>query len=52
MARERGTSLLHTYEEAASLFGPKVPDVVKKTIPHLEQVEKDVFRKLIQGDNY
>ena len=49
MARERGTSLLHSYEEAASFFGPRVPDVVRKMVPNLSKINKGLLRKLVQG---
>eukprot|EP00794_Sanderia_malayensis_P003362 gene3362-3851_t len=48
MARDRGASLLHMQVEAASFFGQKVPDVVKKMVPALKNLEKEVVRKLMQ----
>ena len=49
MARERGTSLLHSQEEA-SFFGPKVPNVIKIAAPYLEKVDRSILRKFIQGN--
>ena len=49
MARDRGASLLNLQEEASSVFGLKVPDVVKKMVPFLSKVDKILLRKLIQG---
>ncbi|XP_065053535.1 COMM domain-containing protein 5-like [Rhopilema esculentum] len=48
MARERGTSLLQTFEESASFFGPKVPETVRKTVRYFSKLEKSTMRKLIQ----
>lgn len=48
MARERASSGLPTMDD--SLFvGPRVPDEIKRMIPHLTSIDKALFRKILQG---
>ena len=48
MARERASSGLPMMDD--SLFvGPRVPDEIKRMIPHLTSIDKALFRKILQG---
>ena len=48
MARERASSGLPMMDD--SLFvGPRIPDEIKRMIPHLTSIDKALFRKILQG---
>ncbi|CAH3035826.1 unnamed protein product [Porites lobata] len=47
MARERASSGLPMMDD--SLFvGPRIPDEIKRMIPHLTSIDKALFRKILQ----
>ncbi|EDO40800.1 predicted protein [Nematostella vectensis] len=47
--RERSTSaVVDTFVENSLFFGPRVPEEVKRMIPHLKHMEKLQFRKVLQ----
>ena len=49
MARERASSGLPMMDD--SLFvGPRIPDEIKRMIPHLTAIDKFLFRKILQGN--
>ena len=49
MARERASSGLPMMDD--SLFvGPRIPDEIKRMIPHLTGIDKFLFRKILQGN--
>ena len=49
MARERASSALTPLTETTLFVGPKIPDEIKRMIPHLTKIDKALFRKILQG---
>ena len=49
MARERASSGLPMMDESL-LVGPRIPDELKRMIPHLTAIDKFLFRKILQGN--
>lgn len=48
MARERASSAIPLTED--TLFvGPRIPDEIRRMIPHLTSIDKALFRKILQG---
>ena len=48
MARERASSAIPLTED--TLFvGPRIPDEIKRMVPHLTSIDKALFRKILQG---
>ncbi|XP_058968615.1 COMM domain-containing protein 5 [Pocillopora verrucosa] len=48
MARERASSALTPLTETTLFVGPKIPDEIKRMIPHLTKIDKALFRKILQ----
>uniref|UniRef100_A0A6P8J2S8 COMM domain-containing protein 5 n=1 Tax=Actinia tenebrosa TaxID=6105 RepID=A0A6P8J2S8_ACTTE len=48
MARDRSSSAVNALTENTLFLGPKVPDEVRRMIPHLKSLDKEVFRKILQ----
>jgi len=49
MARERASSAIPLTED--TLFvGPRIPDEIRRMVPHLTSIDKALFRKILQGN--
>ena len=49
MARERASSAIPLAED--TLFvGPRIPDEIRRMVPHLTSIDKALFRKILQGN--
>lgn len=48
MARERASSAI-PLTEGTLFVGPKIPDEIRRMIPHLTSVDKALFREILQG---
>ena len=49
MARERASSGVTSWTENTLFVGPRIPDEVRRMIPHLSSIDKALFRKILQG---
>lgn len=49
MARDRSSSAVNALTETTLFLGPKVPDEVRRMVPHLKSLDKQVFRKILEG---
>ena len=47
MARERASSGITS--ENTLFVGPRIPDEIRRMIPHLTSIDKALFRKILQG---
>lgn len=50
MARDRSQSAVSSLSDNTLFLGPKVPDEVRKMTQHLKSLDKQVFRKILQGN--
>ena len=49
MARERASSAITSWTENTLFVGPRIPDEIRRMIPHLTSIDKTLFRKILQG---